>query len=354
MKNYLFDGQKLMYHPGRVSEFLKRGDCFPLYMEISPVGRCNHRCVFCAYDFLGHPDRMLDTKRLITFIDEIAKAGVKSVLFAGEGEPLLHPDIDRLVIRAKEKGIDSGIYTNGHLLGGDLSKRILPYLTFIRFSVNGGTRENYARVHNVKPAVFDLVVANIRCAAGLKKKGLDLDIGVQYVLLPENKDHLIPAIETLKKAGIDYFVIKPFVQQSFRQSYKMRHQFAVDEIRGILEHAERYSDKRFKVIARKESFEHYGKRNYSHCYGTAFVSVLNSAGDIASCLPYWDKKDYVFGNIYRDSFEKIWNGRRRMRIKRRLEQEIDARRCPPNCRPHAVNELLCELKNPTVRHLNFV
>jgi len=144
LKKYIFDGHKLMYHLDRVSEFLEKGDCFPLYMEVSPVGSCNHRCVFCAYDFIGYPNRKLETDRFLSFIDEIAKCGLRSILYAGEGEPLLHPDIDKFIRRSKRKGIDVGMYTNGHLLKEDLAGKILPLMTFMRISFNGGTAENYA------------------------------------------------------------------------------------------------------------------------------------------------------------------------------------------------------------------
>lgn len=354
-KKYIFDSHKLVYQIDRVNDFLKKGDCFPLYMEISIAGNCNHRCVFCAYDYIGYPSRKLETGRLLKFIDEIAECGVKSVLYAGEGEPLLHPDLYKFAARAKDNGIDVGIYTNGQLLKSELSERLLPLLTFVRFSFNGGTRDNYADIHRVRPEVYDKVVDNIRKAVVLKrKKKLGVDIGLQYVLLPENIKHLISAVRNFKDAGIDYFVIKPFVLQSWKQFYRMKDKVGLDRIADILDKAESFSDRDFKVVGRRDSFENYGKRNYRHCYGTAFISVLNSAGDVTTCLPYWDKKEFIFGNIYESTFRKIWLGEKRKKIKRSLEQKMDIKRCPPNCRANAVNEFLWEIKNPSIKHVNFI
>ena len=231
----------------------------------------------------------------------------------------------------------------------------MPSLTFIRFSFNGGTRENYSSIRRVKPEVFDDVVRNIKEVVKIKaKNGLSVDVGAQYVLLPENKDNLIDAINVLKNVGIDYFVIKPFVHQSIMQSYKMNAQMNYDDVNDTLNKAEGYSDDNFKVVARRESFEDYGKRKYWHCYGTSFISVLNSAGDIASCLPYWEKEEFVFGNIYKNSFKEIWYGEKRKEIKKRLECKLDVSACPPNCRPNAINEFLWEIKSPSVKHLNFI
>lgn len=354
MDKYKIDSHKLIYHLPRVCNWLEGKNIYPIYMEISPVGSCNHRCVFCAYDFIGYPNRKLDCDRLLTFIDEAKEAGVKSILYAGEGEPLLHPDIEKIIVYSNNSGIDVGLFTNGQLLREALAEAIIPSLTFVRFSFNGGTKDNYAEVHKVKPDIFERVVANIKKAVDIKKENsLDVVVGVQYVLLPENKDYLLDAVKTLKNVGVDYFVIKPFVQQNHLQSYKIGDQFSLSSIVNILDEAENFSNEDFTVIARKESFEGYGKRTYKHCYGTSFISVLNSAGDIATCLPYWDKEDFTFDNIYDNTFEDIWFGERRKKIIKYLENELDTKKCPPNCRPNAINEFLWDLKSPP-EHVNFI
>ena len=355
MDKYRIDSHKLVYHIPRVYDWLKGEDIFPIYMEISPVGSCNHRCVFCAYDFIGYPNRKLDCDRLLAFIDEAKEAGVKSLLYAGEGEPLLHPDIEKFIIHSKNSGIDVGLFTNGQLLREGLAEAILPLLTFVRFSFNGGTKDNYADLHKVKPDIFGRVVANMKIASEIKeKKALDVDIGVQYVLLPENVDYLIDAVKMIKDTGVDYFVIKPFVQQSDLQSYRIAEPLDLDSIEHILNEAESLSSEDFIVIARRESFEGYGKRKYKHCYGTSFVSVMNSAGDLATCLPYWDKDDFIFGNIYKSELGDIWHEKRRKKIKEYLEKELNVQECPPNCRPNSINEFLWEVKNPAVKHINFI
>lgn len=355
MSKYIFDGHKLVYHIDRVNNFLERGDCFPLYMEISIVGSCNHRCIFCAYDYIGHPNRKLETNALLRFIDQLSECGVRSILYAGEGEPLLHPDVDKFVARTAQKGIDAGMYTNGQMLKKELSKKILPYLTFLRFSFNAGTETDYARIHNVKPGIFSMVLKNIEDAVKLKRQGkLNLDIGLQYVLLPENIKHLGRIVKIFKGIGIDYFAIKPFVKQSKLQAYQMKKAFDLNFIKDALDEAASFSGKNFKVIARRDSFENYGKRNYKYCYGTSFISVVNSAGEVASCLPYWDRKDFIFGNIYENTFKEIWLGKRRKKIKEFITKKMSAAKCPPNCRPNAVNEFLFEVKNPSVKHVNFI
>ena len=318
MSTYNFDGHKLMYHPGRVSQYLADGDCYPLYMEISPVGACNHRCIFCAYDFIGYPNRKLETSRTLKLLDELAECGLKSILFAGEGEPLLHPDLAIMIRHARNNGIDVGMFTNGQLLSSDKANEIIPALTFIRFSFNGGTSENYSRIHQVKPECFAAAITAIRTAAEIKsKQNLATSIGAQFVLIPENIFSLSAAAAILKEAGVDYLAIKPFVQQSSQQCYQLKQPYDPVQLQAVLSVAGEFSDENFNVIARVNAFNEYGKRNYEHCYGTSLITVINSAGDVASCLPYWDNPSFVYGNIAKHSFSEIWNGEKRKSVKKK-------------------------------------
>ena len=355
MRSYNFDGHKLMHHPGRVHEFLTTGDCFPLYLEISPVGSCNHRCLFCAYDFIGYPNRKLETGRALKLLDELAETGLRSILFAGEGEPLLHPDLAIMVRHAKKNGIDVGLFTNGQLFTQEKLAEILPALTFVRFSFNGGTAESYARVHQVKLESFEMTVTAIRHAAILKKElCLATAIGAQFVVIPENLNSLAEAAATLRDAGADYLAVKPFVQQHQEQGYHLTKPLDPILLNTCLSSAESFSNNSFRVMVRKTAFSEYGVRRHAHCFGTSFISVINSAGDIASCLPYWDNAKFVFGNIYQQSFREIWQGDRRDAIKCMVENQLDVKSCPPNCRPNAINDYLFDLKFPQTEHLNFI
>ncbi len=356
MRRFLMDGHKLMYHPDRVAEFMETGDCFPLYVEISPVGSCNHRCVFCAYDYIGHPNRRLDGNRALALIDELAACGVRSVLFAGEGEPLLHPDLGPMVDRCHRQGIDAGLFTNGQLLTEELAEAILPSLLFVRFSFNGGSPDNYAAIHQVSTRVFERVVGRIEQAVEIRRRqNLGVDLGAQFVLLPENLDYVFEAASRLKSAGIDYFVVKPFVQQNDKQSYQIKEPLSLLRLERIFGRLEKLSGPDFSVVIRRNAFEGYGQRNYVHCLGTSFITAINSGGDVASCLPYWDRAEFVYGNIGEASFFDIWRGDKRKRIKQHIEEQLEVCRvCPPNCRPHAINEYLSEIRWPTAKHVNFV
>ena len=104
MDKFLIDGHKYSMHPEHaaiVKRYLttkikkdeKVSISNPLYIEVSPVGACNHRCTFCAVDYIGYKSTFMDLDIYMRSIDSMKKKGCKSIMFAGEGEPLLHPDI---------------------------------------------------------------------------------------------------------------------------------------------------------------------------------------------------------------------------------------------------------------------
>ncbi len=119
------DSHKLMFHVPRVDDWLKGKTISPIYLEIAPSGGCNHRCIFCALDYLDYKPAFLDFKVLGSAINSAAAMGVKSVMYAGEGEPLLHRQIDKIIRLTKSAGIDVSVTTNGVLLNKELSEKIL-------------------------------------------------------------------------------------------------------------------------------------------------------------------------------------------------------------------------------------
>ena len=90
----------------------KQKEIYPIYVEISPYGGCNHRCTFCGLDYMGYDKKSLNYDVLKNTLTNMAENGVKSVMFAGEGEPLLFKDLDIIVEHCSTVGIDTSLTTN--------------------------------------------------------------------------------------------------------------------------------------------------------------------------------------------------------------------------------------------------
>jgi len=354
MSSYNFDGHKLFYQYETTYKLLSGQSVSPIYVEYSPVGSCNHRCVFCAYDYIGYQSRRLDTEKTLASIREFAELGTKAMLFAGEGEPLLHKDIGKIIETCSECNIDTGIYSNGVLLKGDLAETLLEDLTFIRISFNAGTKESYKDIHGKDD--FDTVVENIANASELKrKKNYKVDIGLQIVVVPENLDTIIDLAKLGREMGVDYLAIKPFVQHGSQEGYHFPENFSLEQLKPILNEAEKFSTDIYKVIARREAFRKYHERTYDHCLALPLFSVILSDGSVYSCGPFLGDDRFKYGNIYENTVKEIMAGDKRAEILEYAKEKLCCKtECMPNCRLDAINRSLWELRYPTVKHVNFI
>jgi MoaA/NifB/PqqE/SkfB family radical SAM enzyme len=85
----------------------------PLLVHIVPIRRCNIDCGYCnEYDKVSNP---VPTDAMLARIDKLASLETSVIAFSG-GEPMLHPDLDLLIRRIRERGKIAGLITNGYLL----------------------------------------------------------------------------------------------------------------------------------------------------------------------------------------------------------------------------------------------
>ena len=138
------------------------------------------------FGFYGISTAFLVKEVLRDRLDEMAALGLKSIMYAGEGEPLLHKYIGEIINHTKKVGIDVAITTNGVLLNKVLVECALENITWIKVSINGGTKETYAKIHRTNPEHFDRVIENMSYAAKERRdKGYNCILGMQLMLLPE-------------------------------------------------------------------------------------------------------------------------------------------------------------------------
>lgn len=362
MDKFSIDGHKMQYHTERTAQWLsaktveEKLNVFPIYVEISPVGHCNHRCTFCAVDYIGYKYNLLSLDTLKRTLEGLANCGVKSIMFAGEGEPLLHKELAKAILFAKEVGLDVAITTNGTKLTQEFIEECMHAITWIKVSLNGGTKEVYEKIHQTKGDDFDTVWRNLAGACVLRElSGLNCTIGIQSVLLPENINTIEEAIIDAKHCGLDYVVVKPYSHHysSITQLYKdIKYG---DPIKMAAELA-KYNDQRFEVVTRYISMQNQDndERGYSKCYSTPFFwAYIMATGDLYGCSAYLLDERFKYGNINSSSFREVWTGDTRKRAMDFVENLLDIKECRKNCRMDKVNRYLWDIKNPK-EHANFV
>lgn len=345
------EGHKLMYHPERVAEWAEKGDCPPIYVELGVSSACNHRCVFCALDFTGYQGNAIDTSVLLANLKDMAEFGVKSVMFAGEGEPLAHKDIGLFVEESKRLGMDVAITTNGALFTEDKIKQILPCLSWIRFSVDSGSSENYAKVHGTIHADFEKVMDNIKkCVDHKNKNSLNATIGVQFLVIPHNMGEAVKLAGRLSLIGVDNLQVKPYSHHPLSKNNLV---VDMEEYNKIEENLKIYNSPNFKVLFRKATAKRIQEGiNYSTCHGLPFFALTDAKGNVIPCNLFYDSDEHAYGNMNDNLFSDIWRSQGRKEVIQKLEAKGCAD-CRQGCRLDVINRYLARLKNPEA-HDNYV
>lgn len=348
------DNHKLAYHPLEVADWLNGKNFAPIYLEIGPVDFCNHKCIFCALDYLEKTKISIDTEILINAIVDMASYGVKAIMFAGEGEPLLHHDLPKIIQVTKNNGIDVSITTNGVLLNKKKTDQILHNLSWIKVSIDAGTKETYAVMHGTKQKDFNLVLKNLAYACRVRDADkLDVSIGTQMLMLEQNVHEAEELAKKVKDAGVDYLVLKPYSQHPDSIN---KFNFCITEYdQKLLELSEKYSDGKFNLIYRSATVQEIESNEiqYDNCYGINFFTLIESSGNVIPCNLFYEKKEYYYGNLKDKSFQAIWEDEKRKKIVSKINSK-SCSDCRIGCRLNFINKYLHDVKNKSKKHINFI
>ena len=349
MSKLALDGHKLLYHLDRLLPWFNGEEVYPIYASLGPSRLCNHRCIFCAYGYLDKNKALLEKDLAIRIIDELAEAGILSIFFSGDGEPLCNPHTAEMIERAHCSGIDVALNTNGVLMTPKVLEKIMPHLSWMRVSIDAGCEKTYAQIHGTKESDFKKVISHLSLVSRMKEESdFPVTIGTQYLLLENNWQELEELALRLTDAGVEYLAVKPFLKHP---SITFQGGLTITEgKKSILAHL---AEKHPIVYIRWDSFEKYCKRSYTHCLSMPFFLEITSSGDVYPCGPRLDDERFWMGNLKTHSFKALWNSETRRKVVQVLEQELDVSTCMPTCRNNACNEFLWQLKHPP-QHVNFI
>lgn len=352
MENIRMDSHKLIYHPDVVARWMKGENIYPIELEIGLTNACNHRCIFCAVDYTGYQPDRIDSQLLRKNLEELAPRGVKSIIYAGEGEPLLHREAPDIVNRTKSLGIDAAMSTNGVLLTPEVSRECLKSLTWIRFSVAGITDKTYDMIQHGRQGDLDKVLFHMEEAVKVKREQhLHTTLGVQLLLLPDNKHEIVQMGKELRKIGVDYFTIKPFSQHpQSRQILQVDYK----EMLELEKEVKELQTDEYAVYFRAHSMQKLEcKRGYKQCLALPFMVYIDAKGNLWPCIVFMGRDELKYGNLNEESFVDIWEGTHRKEITAHFMQMDLEKNCRELCRLDEMNRYLDELKYPG-EHVNFI
>jgi len=211
-----------------VRQRLKRARYYPLLVEIEPLFACNLSCPGCGK--IQHPTEVLRQRLSVEdVLGAVAESGTPMVSIAG-GEPLLHPDIVRMVDELVAKKVYVYLCTNGVLLRRRL-ERFSPSRFFSFVLHVDGLRERHDEAVD-RPGVFDEVVAAITEA---KTKGFRVTTNSTFFNTDRPKT-VRDVLDFLNdELGVDAMMISP--AYAYEKAPDQDHFLGPDQTRALFKEA---------------------------------------------------------------------------------------------------------------------
>ncbi len=143
-------------------EFLSEGTSidFALYLDVEPTNHCNMNCAFCvAKQQMKRPKDYMDIKLFEEICKQAEKFGSKGIRFLRWGEPLLHKQIDKMIIMAKDHKQLTHITTNGFFLDDNMCVKLIEAgLDSIIISMQGTNEGEYSKLRGSQ---FETIADNV-------------------------------------------------------------------------------------------------------------------------------------------------------------------------------------------------
>jgi len=317
--NLILDSHKLSYHMDRVSAWESGERIAPVSVDMALTRACGAMCSFC-YAMVQEPqERMpIKEKHALDLLDDFAEVGVRGVSLISDGESTLSKAYVPFIQHASKVGIDVGNATNGWEWEPKKIDQVLPYLTWVRFTVAAGTPEGYSKIMFKGPehvSVFHRAMSHIRYAVELKKKhNLKVTLGIQMVLLPEFKDEIIPFSKLAVDLGVDYGVIKHCSDDEFGSLGVDYEKY--EQMYSELRDAENLSNDQTKIIVKWEKIKDKGLPSYQRFYGPQFLLQISGSGLVAPSGMFFNARysKLHIGNFVDERFKDIFKSERYWRI----------------------------------------
>ena len=314
-KQLILDSHKLAYHYDRVEAWERGERIAPVSVDMSLTRACGAMCSFCYAMMQESQARSsVKVKHALDLLDDFAEVGVRSVSLVSDGESTLSPAYVPFIQHAHSLGIDVGNATNAWEWEPDKIDQVLPYLTWIRFTVAAGSPSGYAKHMYKGPdhvEVFERAMNHINYAVALKKRlGLDVTLGIQMVLMPEMRDEILPFAKLGVDLGVDYAVIKHCSddeQGSLGIDYSL-----YDDLHDLLREAEKLSNETTTVTCKWSKILDRGKPSYSRFYGPQFLLQISGSGLVAPSGMFFNARysKLHIGNYTEERFKDIWKSER--------------------------------------------
>jgi len=277
---------------------------YPAVVGIEPTNNCNLDCVFCPRQEMTRQIGDMNQELFERIADDLA-GKAEFIWLQDYGEPFLNKNIFNLIRIANDRGLRTGISTNGTVMTDRVVDGIFESgLDYIIFAFDGATKETYEKVR--LGANFDHVSANIRRFLRRKNElGARIFTVVQCICMEQTRAEIKAFVRLWRVRGVNGIRIRQLTYSGTTES-PGRHGSNGDAVG------------RFRNDP--------GRRP---CYWLWSNPHIKQDGTVVPCCQDVNG-DLAIGNVKDESLGSIWNGEKMQRLR---QMHIDGRQAEiPLCK----------------------
>ncbi len=327
----------------------------PVLLQMKLTNRCNMRCKMCGqwgetgFHKEGIGRQSLDPALALRLLDDAAASGSAMTLWGGE--PLLYPQLERVMMRAAELEVPLSLITNGLVLSRHADLIIRSGLKDLFVSIDG-TAEIHDRMRGL-PGAYERVVQGMQDVQRAREAA-GRSVPKLHILTTITEDNYL-ALEELYDALADMDLEIASVSSSLRwwtdeetgRAYQafMTSQLGVeeasswrgfacgpppidtDQLAAVLARA-RKKRRPFKMVFHPrikpqelgpfftDLSQTFGR---GICHAPWTYALLLPDGELTFCP---DFPDYSIGNLAQARVPELWNGARAIAFRKLMLQRL--------------------------------
>jgi radical SAM protein with 4Fe4S-binding SPASM domain len=293
----------------------------PYRMDLALTYRCNNACAHC-YNARPRNYPELDTQTWKKIIDRVWELRVPHVVFTG-GEPTLREDLVELVAYAQEKGLVTGLNTNGRKLADS---------SFLQELIEAGLDHVQITVESYNPSVHDTMVRASgsweETLAGLRNVvASKIYMMTNTTLLQNNAFELELILEFLAAEGVPTVGLNALIYSGHGK--EVQTGLKECELPALLDIAQRITQ------AHGQRLIWYTPTQYcafnpmqlslgiKGCTAAYYNMCVESDGQVIPCQSYYQ----ALGHILSDRWDSIWNHPLSRQLRERQDIPEGCRHC---------------------------
>ena len=296
----------------------------PLRVDLALTFTCQNDCLHC-YAGGPHETPELEAPQWREIIDKLQQIGVFILTFTG-GEPTLREDLPELLLHAQNKGMVTGLVTNGRKLKDKSYVEILEKsgLDFVQVTLESHDAKIHDSMTGAKGSWKETV-------AGIKNAvSSEIYVTTNTTLSKHNASTFLATIDLLKKLGVATFGCNSLIYsgkaKGVSEDFALPIETLNELVPGIRDKANQLGLKflwytptqycRFDPVKLGLGVKSCSAANISMCVGPN--------GDVYPCQSYFKS----LGNILKDSWQHIWHNSLAVSIRKREYAEPKCKDCP--------------------------